>query len=176
MDYASGEVFIKAGTTPSGQTLTLTLKATDREDSPEAKARPDRKYTIRIRYATPRPINAGARENGRAVNAPVLRYAVAATSSPILVAAIAASGGDGNLQLADRGRLGIERPRSADSGQRPAAGVAGESIDGAGGGFRFWVGGGAGDGGLDGGLCFDCAARPRPIWRARWRRTARPPI
>ena len=105
LDYASGEVFIKAGTTPSGQTLTLTLKATDREDSPEAKARPDRKYTIRIRYATPRPINAGARENGRAVNAPVLRYAVAATSSPILVAAIAASGGDGTYNLRIEGDL-----------------------------------------------------------------------
>ena len=105
LDYASGEVFIKAGTTPSGQTLTLTLKATDREDSPEAKARPDRKYTIRIRYATPRPINAGARENGRAVNAPVVRYAVAATSSPILVAAIAASGGDGTYNLRIEGDL-----------------------------------------------------------------------
>ena len=46
LDYVNDEVFITPGVKPLGQTLTLILRATDGDKSPEAQARPDRKYTI----------------------------------------------------------------------------------------------------------------------------------
>ena len=68
----------------------------------------------------PRPINARALNNGRVVNAPVVRYAVAGTSAPILVAAIVPSGGSGAYNLRIDGDLELSgREVQIPSNTRP---------------------------------------------------------
>ena len=50
LEFESDEIRIAANANPEGQILTLELKATDGEDSAEARARRDRLYTVRVRY------------------------------------------------------------------------------------------------------------------------------
>ena len=50
LEFANNEIRIAANANPEGQILTLELKATDGEDSAEARARRDRLYTVRVRY------------------------------------------------------------------------------------------------------------------------------
>ena len=131
LDYVNGAAFIPRGTTPVGQMLTLILRASDNDQSLETRARPDRKYTIRIRYVPMTPINAEARDNGRAVNTPVVRYAVAATTAPVMVAGIAVTGGDGTYNLQIAGDLELDgREVRIPANARPQA-SPGEFIDGA---------------------------------------------
>ena len=50
LEFESDEIRIAGNANPEGQILTLELKATDGEGSPEAIARRDRLYTVRVRY------------------------------------------------------------------------------------------------------------------------------
>ena len=50
LEFESDEIRIAGNANPEGQILTLELKATDGEDSAEARARRDRLYTVRVRY------------------------------------------------------------------------------------------------------------------------------
>ena len=53
LDFITGAAAIESNTNPTGQTLSLILKASDGEDDLEARTRPDRLYTVRARYLIP---------------------------------------------------------------------------------------------------------------------------
>ena len=83
------------------------MSASDGEGDAKKRARPNRLHTIRINYSPPAaaPLRATVLDGERAVTAALLRYAIAATSTPVLVATIGVAGGSGTYNLAITGGL-----------------------------------------------------------------------
>ena len=97
LEYVGTELRIVGGTEPTGQTLSVELRATDggtaTDRADKAGARPDQLYTVQLRYI--RALAAVARnDDGTAVlNAPVVITSKATTH---IIASISVSGGTSN--------------------------------------------------------------------------------
>ena len=95
-DATAKEVRVAGGVAPSGQVLTVKLRATDGDSSPQAKARNDRDYAVKVRYLKALSAKALVAENGAEINA-VRQISVAAADAGNVqpVAHIEVDGGAG---------------------------------------------------------------------------------
>ena len=124
-DATAKEVRVAGGVAPSGQVLTVKLRATDGDSSPQAKARNDRDYAVKVRYLKALSAKALVAENGAEINA-VRQISVAAADAGNVqpVAHIEVDGGTGGGEIAvDGNDFVISRERVADCGGRDAGGA-----------------------------------------------------
>ena len=101
LEFESDEIRIAANANPEGQILTLELKATDGEDSAEARARRDRLYTVRVRYVKELSAKAlDATSSGTEIVATrQIRVSEAEATEAQFVAHIQVEGGAGNPSI-----------------------------------------------------------------------------
>ena len=90
-------IFIPAGTEPSGQTLSIVLRASDGDNNARERTRPDRLYTISVRLMRAISAELRTKSGGRVQGAITIRRA---TNASVFVASVSASGGVGNYTYA----------------------------------------------------------------------------
>ena len=103
--FANGSAEIAKDVAPSGQTLNLILRGSDGNDNAEERARPDRLYTLQVRYLRPLSAIARTAAGGAEINGVRAVTVSAEFSGDKDAAVIEVAGGAGGVALVANGLM-----------------------------------------------------------------------